>query len=85
LVEILLSAFRSDKRHDGDGSGALNGYSQFSLVAGAITGDSSGHDFASFRDKIVENHRVFIVNFYIGVRTEAAEFLSVEKSLLGRT
>jgi hypothetical protein len=26
FVEIFLSAFRGDKRHDGDGAGALNGY-----------------------------------------------------------
>ncbi len=84
-MKIFLSAFRSDKRHDGDGACAFDRDSQFSLMTGAITRDSSGHDFTALRDKIIENDRVFIINFNIGVRAEAAEFLSVEKFLLGRT
>lgn len=85
LNKSFLSAFRGDKRHDRDGAGALNGHRQFSLVTGAVTGDSSGHDFAALCDKITENDRVFIVNFNIGVRAETAEFLSVEKFLISRT
>ena len=84
-MNIGLSAFRSDKRHDGDGARALDRNRQFSLMTGAIPRDSSGHDFTALRDKVIENDRILIVNFNIRVRTEAAEFLSVEKFLLGRT
>ena len=80
-----LSAFRGNKRHDGDDACAFDCDSQFSLMTGAISRDSSWHNFTALRDKIIENDRVFIIKFNIGVRAEAAEFLSVEKFLLGRT
>jgi hypothetical protein len=54
-------------------------------MTGAITRNSSGHDFAALRNKIIENDGVFIINFNIGVRAEAAEFLSVKKLSLRRT
>lgn len=54
-------------------------------MTGTITRNSSGHDFAALRNKIIENDGVFIINFNIGVRAEAAEFLSVEKLSLRRT
>jgi len=85
FAKIRLPAFRRDKRHDGDGACAFDCDSQFSLMSGAIARDSSGHDFTAFRDKIIENHRVLIINLNIRVRAEAAELLSVKKFLLGRT
>jgi hypothetical protein len=84
-LKFSLSAFRGNKRHDCDGAGALDGNGQFSLVTGAIAGDSSGHNLAAFCDKITEDYRVFIINFNIGVRAESAEFLSVKKFLVSRT
>ena len=51
----------------------------------AVPRNSSGHDFTALRDEVIENDRVLVINFNIGVRAEAAEFLSVEKLLLGRT
>ena len=84
-MKIGLSAFSGDKRHDGDGACSFDRDGQFSLMTGAITRDSSGHNFAALCDKVIENDRIFIINFNIGVRAEAAEFLSVEKFLLGRT
>lgn len=80
-----LPAFRGNKRHDGDGACAFDRDGQFSLMTGAISSDSPGHNFTAFRDKIIENDRIFVIKFNIGVRAEAAEFLSVEKFLLGRT
>ena len=77
-----LSSFARDERHDGDCASAFDGDGQLSLVTGAITRDSSGHNFPTLCDKIIQDHRVFIVNFDIGIRAEAAKFLSVKKSLL---
>jgi len=77
-----LSSFACDERHDGDRAGTFDGDGQLSLVTGAIACDSSGHNFSAFRNKIIQDHRIFVVNFYIGIRAEAAKFLSVEKSLL---
>lgn len=85
VCENGLPAFRRDKRHDGDGACTFDRDSQFSLMTGAVSRDSSGHNLTPLRDKIIEDDRVFIINFNIGVRAEAAEFLSVEKFLLGRT
>jgi hypothetical protein len=84
-LKFNLSAFRGNKRHDCDRTGALDGNGQLSLVTGAISGNSSGHDLAAFGDKITEDYRVFIINFNIGVRAESAEFLSVKKFLVSRT
>ena len=54
-------------------------------MSGAVTRDSSGHDLAAFRDKVIQNDRIFEIDLNIGVRAEPAEFFSVEKFLLGRT
>ncbi len=81
----FLSAIGHDKRHDGDGARAFNGDGQFSLMFGAVARDAAGHDLAALSDKVVENHRILIINFNIGVRAEPAEFFSVKKSFLGRT
>jgi len=80
-----LSAFRRDKRHDGDGSGALDRHGQFALMLGAVSGDAARHDFSAFRHEITQNHGVFIVDLDIGVRAEPAEFLSVKEFFLRRT
>lgn len=85
LFVIKLSAFRCDKRHDRDGAGALNRDGQFSLVSGAVARNSAGHDFAAFRNKVIQNDRIFEIDLDIRVRAEPAEFFSVEKFLLGRT
>lgn len=84
-VKIGLSAFRSNKRHNGDRARAFDRNGQFSLMTRAITRNSSGHNFATFGNKIIEDDRVFIINFNIGVRAETAEFLSMEKFFLRRT
>lgn len=84
-MKIGLPAFCGDVWHNGDGACAFDRDSQFPLMSGAITRDSSGHNFTAFCDKIIKDDRIFIINFNIGVRAEAAEFLSVKKFLLGRT
>jgi hypothetical protein len=81
----LLPAFGCDKRHNGDRTGPFDGDRQFSLMFGTVSCDSTRHDLATFRNEIVENDRIFIVDFDIGVRTESTEFLSVKKFFLGRT
>jgi hypothetical protein len=72
-----LPAFRRDKRHNGDGTRSLYGDCQFSLMIGTISSNSSGHDFSTLRDEVVENDRVFVINFNVGVRAEPADLPAV--------
>ena len=66
-LSVCLSAFRVDERHDGDRTRALDRDGQLPLMVGAIARDSSGHNFASFRNEVIENDRIFVVDLYIGV------------------
>jgi hypothetical protein len=84
-LPVCLSAFRVYEGHDSDRACAFDRDGQLPLMVGAIARDPSGHNFASFRYEVIENDRIFVVNFNIGVRAEAAEFSSVEKFLLVRT
>ena len=43
-------------------SGPLDGLRKQSLVGGADTTDPSGQDFPSFRDKMTEEFRVFVID-----------------------
>lgn len=82
---LNLPAFRVDKRHDRNGACALDRERQFPLMIGAIARDSSWHDFTAFSYKIIEDNRILVVNFNVGVRAETTEFSSVEKFSLVRT
>ena len=57
-----LSSFGGNKRHNRDRASSFDGYSQLSLMFGAIAGNSAGHNLASLGYEIIENSRILIIN-----------------------
>ena len=58
----------------GNRSGPFDLVGKGLLVLRTTPGQSSGNDFAAFRDKISQGFRILIINFKTGVRAESANF-----------
>jgi len=59
-------------RQKGNRSGPFDLVGEGSLMLCATPGQSSGNDFAAFRDKISQRFRILVINFKAGIRAESA-------------
>ncbi len=51
---------------------------QLSLVGGAISRDSPGHNLKAFGEKRLQNEPVFVINFQLVISAESASFLAMK-------
>jgi hypothetical protein len=58
----------------GNRSGPLDLVGKGSLVLCTTSGQSSGNDFATLRDKISQRFGIFVINFKTGICAEPANF-----------
>jgi hypothetical protein len=66
-------------------TGLFDCQGQLTLMFGACSGNSSGHDFTPLSDELPQGFRIFVVKFKTIVYTKSADFFPLIKSVFTPT
>jgi hypothetical protein len=78
LAIILGPIETADVGQEGDGSGAFNFHSQFALMFGTGSRNTTRDYFTPFRYKHSQGTRIFVVDCQVTVRAKTTDFASME-------
>jgi len=67
-------------RQQGQIAGTLDRFSDFSLVSGAVAGDTARNDLAAFGDEVAQCARLFIIDGQVFLGAETAYFSTLERA-----
>lgn len=62
-------------------SGSFDCLGNFSLVLGAVTGNTARYNLATLGNEVAESTRILVVNGYLLVGAETTYFSALERSL----